>query len=168
MKRMVLILSLAISLSGTLVYAQPPPGPWHGGPGPCGPGPWGFVGPLLGLGVGFGLGAAWSCNHPREYYYSYPAYPYSPPVYYSQPQAGAPATPAAPVPRQPTVWVPSSPGAGEWVPDPTPYTYAATPITNSTPAKVQTTPQTVTVTRSAGDVPVYVVNASPAPSSSGP
>lgn len=136
---------------------------------------WGFGWPLLsfglGLGCGFGtglaVGASW--NYPA-YSYSYPVYAYNypvyttrvytPPVYVQNPvPATAPAASvatSAPAPQVQQAWIPSSPGAGGWVQDPTPYRY--TPDNPSSLAKASPPPsQSVAITRSVGGVPLYVV-----------
>ena len=132
--------------------------------------------PFVSLGIGFGLGG--HCGGPAIGFgigascagpaygcaYGYPGCAYPQPAYASDPPANyALAATASPAPAAPPVaetpaWVPSTPGAGHWVPDPEPYSYTPGPTVKRTSAVSAGTPQTVTVSRSAGGVPVYSVN----------
>ena len=103
---------------------------------------WPFA--AFGLGLGIGSAVTYAATTPR-----YPAYSYT--YVYPQPSAPAYAPPSAPqaaptsvyarrpvsppatahapqpaiyAPQVATCWVPSTPGAGRWVPDPNPYRYA--------------------------------------------
>jgi hypothetical protein len=146
MKRISLILSLALAL-------------WTGGmnaraQGCCGF--WPFI-PLV-MGLGFGLAAAASSQS-----HAYPAYVYAGPTYsYYYPPAAANPTPAAPYVNtevRSDVWIPSTSGAGHWVPDPTPYQYSEAQTAPSFKVPVRdNSGYTVTVARSPGKVPVYVVS----------
>ena len=150
MKRIGLVLSIGLSLCAGSLNVQA-----HG----CGFWPfWGFG---LGLGVGAALSwPAYSCAYAYPAYtYGYPPYAYAPPAYaYDPPVAQAPVRtppPPAPQPPPPPVWNPSTPGAGHWVPDPTPYRYVPS---SAAGAAATSPPETVTVTRSVGGVPVYTVS----------
>ena len=72
------------------------------------------------------------------------------------PAAVAAAPQPASPPPEPAIWVPSSPGPGKWVPDPQPYRYVPTTSTQPVKPANPANPQTVTVTNSAGGVPVLV------------
>ena len=127
-----------------------------------------------GLSLGVGLGPLFSCSFdcscwcPPYYCYASPSYGYA----YAQPSYVYDSTPsyARLVNNAPTLfsaqgngtevsapreWVPSSPGTGKWVPDPTPYIYAP-PFRprRVTPAR---TGQTVTATRNVDGIPVYTI-----------
>lgn len=149
MKRMILLLSVGGSLAFSPLAASA-----HGGVGFC-------FWPLwpLSLGVGVGLGCAASTYHSCSSAYSYgpAAYAYTtPPVYAAPPIPAAPVVVETPAPANPA-WVPSTPGAGHWVPDPAPYSYSE----NAAPkprAAAALSPQSVTVTTSPGNVKVYVVS----------
>jgi hypothetical protein len=153
MKRIVLGLGIALSLSVGTVAARAHVR-WGVGIG------WPFW-PCWSVGVG--VGAGWGCWGGPAGYYSYPAYSY--PVYgYSPPPAQTlsppdPAPPAAPAPTALTApaWVPSTPGTGAWVPDPTPYRY--TPAATTQPASTARAAagQTTVVTRSPEGVRLYLV-----------
>jgi hypothetical protein len=114
-----------------------------------GPGFW----PLIPL--AFGIGAALSCAANSQSY-TYPTYGYNLPVVSNPP---AETSYAAPAPQNP-LWIPSTPGAGHWVPEPTPYRYIPAERTNmvSKARAIGATTQTITITHSAGNVPVYVVS----------
>lgn len=152
MKRIGLVLGIATTLCTTTINAGA-----HGGCfGPC-------FWPLwpLSFGVGVALGSA-SCDE----YYGYPRYMYSQPYYaysYTQPSYmyGSPARSPSPLPPTTTVtqqpaWVPSTPGVGHWVPDPAPYTSPA--IIGGASARISSgTNEIVTITRSVGNIPVYMI-----------
>jgi len=122
--------------------------------------------PPFSIGIGLGTICGWSLHSCPAYcyHYSYPAYScaYSPPSYASAPPANYVA-PAATVPSPrtapaPSDWVPSTPGAGEWVPDPTPYRYTP-PVAAKKPVRPKAAPaQMVTVTRSPEGIPVYIIS----------
>jgi len=116
--------------------------------------------------LGFGLGSLWS--YPRDYYppygygYYYPGYRYV----YTQPVSPAPTVPPQKPPAQvevpqvtpppePQPWVPSSPGTGSWVPDPEPYSYQPGHVSAARPLETTKTTHTLSITTSAGGVPVY-------------
>jgi hypothetical protein len=110
----------------------------------------GFCGFSLGLGLG-GLGCGCYCGPGYPAYgcaYSQPAYGYG----YGAPAYGYPANYIAPPAPAPSYdWVPSTPGAGHWVPEPAPYRY--------TPAcALPRLRQAVTVTRSPDGIPVYSIS----------
>jgi hypothetical protein len=98
---------------------------------------------------GFGLGVptayAYPCAQPACYY-SYGA----PVAYDPPPQMPPDVQPAFEAP--PAVWTPSTPGPGHWVPDPQPYRYI--PVVTVRPKLAA---QTVTLTKTLGDVPLYIV-----------
>jgi len=153
MKKMSLVAGVVLALCAGTVNAGAH-GCWGGGFWPF----WTF-------GLGWGLGAAFSYPayrttyvYPAYSYYYPPAvstYSYSPPA--SQPQeAPAPDQPAPSEP-EPQVWVPSSPGPGTWVPERQPYRYVPTAAHAATPPAQTATPQTVTLTNSAGGVPVRII-----------
>jgi hypothetical protein len=113
-----------------------------------------------GFAVGIGLGAIATCldysyRRSEPVYYAVPTsvYSYNPPVY-SAPATPAPAVPADP--PKPAVWVPASPGTGQWVPDPTPYSYAGSVLEPR--AKPASSSSTVSQTSSPGGVPVYAIS----------
>jgi len=144
MKKIGLTLSLVLALGGNAMAH----GCWH-----C----WGFwpsfsVGIGLGgvfgcsLGVRPGCSCYCGCGYPAySCDYSQPAYAYAPPANYVDPP-------------QPSAWVPSTPGAGRWVPDPTPYSYTPA-VTAPRPAEPKTAlRQVVAITRSGDGIPVYSIS----------
>jgi len=150
MKRMMLMMSVAASLAAAPLTASA-----HGGFGFC-------LWPLwpLSVGLGFSLGCA-STYHAScpDYGYCYRSsvYAYTPPTVYTTPAIPVASAPVeAPAPVTP-VWVPSTPGAGHWVPDPTPYSYSENAAPKPRVATTPSTPPSVTVTHSPGNVKVYVV-----------
>ena len=150
MKRTALILGIVLTLSGSTTNLRA-----HGG---C-YGFWPFW-PLALFGAGLAVASVASANSSPTYVYAPPAYPYGYAYSYAQPQhsyAAPPAqAPAAPAHYEVASWVPSTPGAGHWVPDPTPYSYnpaVETKVVVSAPEPATL----VTVNRSAGNVPVYTV-----------
>ncbi len=156
MKTIRLILGTALILCTSTVRA-----PAHG----CG---FGFyVGIPFLVGIGFGIGAgcaypAYGCayHYPAYPYYPHPAYAYNPPANYAPPLAATPEpSPAAPVVTQSPVWVPSTPGAGHWVPDPQPYQYAPPVAAKPPPSATSDPAQTVTVTKSPEGIPLYIITA---------
>ena len=126
----------------------------------------------FGLGIGLGAAVTSAASTPRYVYPVY-SYPYAPPAYYYPPHVAythpAPATPsqapvaqtaAAPAPaldHQAQSWVPSSPGAGRWVPDPQPYRYVQSIESQPVKALNQVYPMTVSIVSSPGGVPVHVI-----------
>jgi len=154
MKRIVLGLAVAATLCTSSINVRAY-GCYYGGP--CF---WPFW--PLALGAGIALGSSIAYSHS----YSSPTYVYAPPPYaysYSQPantySSSTSVQPAsvqhdssapAPVYAEVSPWIPSTPGAGHWVPDPSPYTYGA--------ARAPVVVETVTVTNSIGGVPVYTVS----------
>jgi hypothetical protein len=154
MKKIGLALSLVLALGGNAMAH----GCWH-----C----WGF---WPSFSIGIGLGGAFGCSlglcpgcycycgcgYPAySYAYSQPAYAYAPPANYVDPPAAVPSPAKGP---EPSPWVPSTPGAGRWVPDPTPYSYTPA-VTATRPAQAQTTlRQVVTMTRSGDGIPVYSIS----------
>ncbi len=145
MKKIVFVLVAALSLCAGSVRVQA-----HGGY--CGPFFWPFIPFGLGLGIGYSMAAA-------NYRYGYPTYVYSQPTYYAYPSTTH-SQPAATVAVPPTaeespVWVPSTPGTGQWVPDPHPYQY--TPTTPAKAATVVTPNLNVAVSRLPGGVTVYTI-----------
>jgi len=129
----------------------------------------------FGLGIGLGAAVTAAASGPKYVYpvYSYPyasppyGYYYAPRPAYSHPAPAAPAQPApgqtdpaqtAPEPDlQAHAWVPSSPGAGRWVPDPHPYRYVQS--NEGLPIKLvgQVYPMTVSTISSPGGVTVHVI-----------
>ncbi len=155
MKKFALTLSLVLAL-GANAMAH---GHWH----VCGFWPSFSVGIGLGGVFGCSLGTWPGCcycgsGYPAYgYAYSQPsyAYAYPPPANYVDSPAAAPSPARAP---EPSYWVPSTPGAGRWVPDPTPYSY--TPAVSATrPAQATAAlRQVVTVTTSPDGIPVYNIS----------
>ncbi len=164
-----LVATLAVT---GLLIANAAAGPYYYGGGYCGP--YGGYGGCYygggcnnfwpGLAIGLGVGALTtalvsSSQHSDTVYYAVPT-----PVYTYNPTAVS-TTAAAPPPPQPVVaksvvWVPSTPGAGQWVPDPEPYAYfAAAPSPKPKTVVISTTVVAATVSRtsSAGGVPVYAL-----------
>jgi len=153
MKKIALTLCFALVL-GSNAMAH---GHW------CG---WGF---WPRLSIGFGLGAVfgislrcgpdyWSDSRCPVYTcpYSQPACDYATPVYDPPPPAPAAFTPdKAPSPAD---WVPSTPGAGHWVPDPAPYRYTPPAAVRRTAGARPVPRQTVTVTRSREGIPIYSIS----------
>jgi hypothetical protein len=148
MKKFGLTLSLVLALGGNAMA--------HG----C----WGFwpgfsVGIGLGgvfgcsLGVCAGCGCYCGCGYPAySYAYSQPACAYSQPAYACAPPTGYVDPP------QPSAWVPRTPGAGRWVPDPTPYSYTPR-ATTTRPAEAKTAlRRVVTMIRSGDGIPIYSVS----------
>jgi hypothetical protein len=132
-------------------------GGWHGGH--CDGGYYGGWWPSLSLGFGFGAAyPAYSCySYPV---YSYPVYTYSynpspkPAPASSTTVSSAPDATAETAPPEQQVWVPASPGKGEWVPDPEPYSFAPeTPQTTAPPQHIA--PRQTTVTRSDQGIVVF-------------
>jgi hypothetical protein len=129
---------------------------------------WGFwpsfsigfgLGGLFGCSVGLGPGCycGWGCGHPAySYAYPGPAYPYAyaPPATYLDPPAAALGPVKAP---EPTPWVPSTPGAGRWVPDPAPYSYTPAPSAPKPAEAKAPLRQVVTSTCSPEGIPVYTI-----------
>ena len=154
MKRMALILGTVLALSGSAGNARA-----HG----C-YGFWPFW--PLALGATIAIASAASAHSSPTYVYAPPAYPYGYPYSYPQPhnssgpQSAQPSSldsaPAFSTFEQASHWTPSSPGTGHWVPDPTPYNYAAG-VQPKAVASLEASSQVVTVTRSNGNVPIYVV-----------
>jgi hypothetical protein len=150
MKRTAIILGIALTLSGSTVNLRA-----HGG---C-YGFWPFW--PLALGAGIAIASVASAHSAPTYVYVPPAYPYGYPYSYSQPHnSQASAVDSAPVVttlNQSSRWLPSSPGAGHWVPDPAPYTYDPRNQAKVIASSVQPVTEVVMVTRSAGNVPIYTV-----------
>src|SRR5262249_27871320 len=154
MKRTALILGIALTLSGSTANVRA-----HGG---C-YGFWPFW--PLALGTGIAIASIASAHSTPTYAYVPPAYPYG----YAYPQpphpsnaqpSQAPTAASAPVTAtfdQASRWVPSSPGAGHWVPDASPYTYDPGAQNRVIAASAQPAGQLVTINRSRGDVPVYTI-----------
>jgi len=123
---------------------------------------WPFI--PLAFGIGAAVAAAASSHSQPVYVYAPPSYPYySPPVSSAPASAAAAYEPAAnhlvAASQPPPVWFPSSPGAGHWVPDPMPYSYATRALVNNGVKRPTAREgQTVTVTHSPGTVPVYVIS----------
>jgi hypothetical protein len=158
MKRISLLLGIALTLSSGTANLR------AGGCGGCGGCAfWPFA--LFGAGVA--IASAASAHSSPTYVYAPPPYPYYYP--YSYPQSPAPSSqqpaqdpsgstaPAMSSLEQAARWVPSSPGAGHWVPDPTPYVYEPVAQSKLVATSAQPATQLVTVNRSAGQVPVYTV-----------
>ena len=170
---------MAIALAATLALSSSAFAGFHGGGGfrfgGGHYGGWHGGGPFWGsLALGFGLGALLSYPYyygPAYYYgpgYSvyyaptYPAYTYAPvpPAYVYDPPAASsrPAASIAPPPKPEVAAIqtpaPVMKGAGQWVPDPEPYSY--TPEASARQA-APAIARTVTITHSAGGVPLYVV-----------
>lgn len=129
----------------------------------------GFSLPFLSFGIGLGIGApcawpAYRCGYPYPAYaYAHPAYAYNQPINDIPPVAAASPAPAV---AETPPWVPSTPGAGHWVPDPEPYAYAPVAVAKKTPASTAVLTQNkVTVTKSPEGVPVYILTQSPKPES---
>ncbi len=158
MKKAALICSVALCLAMKPVTAEAHGGYYYGGG--CSGGGW----PAFALGMGLGAlftVPLWAHSDPAPtYYISTPApvtYTYAAPAPAPAPQAPRVATPPpAPPPAEPAPtaqWTPSSPGAGRWVPDPTPYAYVPAPAPGAAPvvashsqsAVLQKTPQGTTV-----------------------
>jgi len=153
MKRTALILGIALTLSGSTANVR--------AGGCCGF--WPFWPVAFGTIAIASIAAAHSSPtyvyvpqaYPYGYAYPQPQHPASPPSSQTPPASSAPAMSTF---EQASSWVPNSPGAGHWVPDPTPYSYnpgAQTKVIAGTtqPAAAQL----VTPNRSAGDIPVYTV-----------
>ena len=110
----------------------------------------------LPLGIGFGLGTGWSCQSYGCYAYPSYSYAYAPAANYVSPLAEAPAVAVAPIDPPAPAWVPSTAGAGHWVPEAQPYCY--TPVAPAKKADAVLAGQTVTTVQSPGGVRVYIVN----------
>jgi hypothetical protein len=119
---------------------------------------------LGGFGCSLGAGPCYcycGCGYPYpaySYAYSQPActYGYAPGANYIDPPAAVPG-PAARAP-EPSPWVPSTPGAGRWVPEPTPYRYTP-PVTAARPAEAKTVlRQVVASSCSPEGIPVYSIS----------
>ena len=141
MKRIGLTIGIAVALCTSSVNTQA-----HG----CGGG---LFWPFLAFGLTVAAVEASRPHYPAYTYYE-PSYTYAPPpVYNNSPQP----QPLPAPPPEPAPWTPSTPGAGQWIPDSQPYQYAP-----SDPAKRQrkTGPanlgQTVTVSKTAGGIPLYI------------
>ena len=114
---------------------------------------------FLSFGLGFGFGRpypypAYACHYGYGYPacgYAHPPYAYDAGANYSQPAAVTATAPS--VPETP-MWVPSTPGVGHWVPDPTPYQYAAKPAAENGTA---TLAPTVAVNRLPGKPVVFTL-----------
>jgi hypothetical protein len=126
----------------------------------------GFVWPLWGFGLGLGLGSALSyrAEYPSydSYRYTTTTYSYTPPAN-PQPAAGIEQIePSQPAQATDPIWVPSAPGTGRWVPDPTPYRYTPTPAPIARPQVSTAQPgseiQKVSYTSSPGGVPLYSIS----------
>lgn len=164
MKAIVAALSLVLGLSPSALG-----GGYHGGH--C-DGWWFAPGLAFGLGLGALSAYSWSTREyypPYSYTYSYPAYgcvasqPPRTPVPADLPQAETAQPQPAPAPEpQPQHWIPSSPGAGTWVPDPEPYSYTPTQPASAKPSKTAPANETVSVTTSLGGVTVYSNTRTPA------
>ncbi len=131
----------------------------------------------FGLGLGLGALLSWPLYYGPDYYCApgydfwyaspYPAYSYvpAPPAsLYRPPAVHYSATVPIPDPPKPapqasatTAWVPADRGAGKWVPDPAPYSYTPGAAKPSAQAPFSETPCVVTITHSAGGVPIYIV-----------
>ena len=152
MKRIALVLSMALALcSGTLNVQAGGHGCHGGGCHSC----WGFG---IGVGVGFSFGGC--CSYPACGYAYAPAYTYVGPSCVPQPaMASTAASSSAAVAQvvQPSYLAAqplATPGHGTWVPDPKPYSYI--------PGRPEPTTATdksaaVTVARVATGPTVYVV-----------
>ncbi|HWX21242.1 MAG TPA: hypothetical protein VN578_15185 [Candidatus Binatia bacterium] len=151
MKKLSVILTVALTLCTGSVSVRA-----HGCWG--GRGCWPFWSFGIGLGVGTAVGCSWAA--PRYPAYGY-AYVYPPAAYTYVPPAAAYPAPASAYVQQPlsapppmtalaSVWVPSTPGVGRWVPDPNPYRYQpAGPAGASSALAVQSDP-TASAARSPG------------------
>jgi hypothetical protein len=152
MKRTAIILGIALTLSGSTGNLHA-----HGG---C-YGFWPFW--PLALGAGIAIASVASAHSSPTYVYVPPAYPYGYTYSYPQPHnSQAPTNDGASAPAATTFevasrWVPNYPGAGHWVPDPTPYNYAPGAQARIVASSVEPNTQVVMVARSVGDVPVYTV-----------
>ena len=145
MRKIMLVLTTTLGLCTGGVNVQA-----HGGY--CGPYFWPFIPFGIGLGIGYSIAAC-------DYRARYPVYVYPQPTYYSYPSAtysqSAATVAVAPAAPESPVWVPSTPGTGQWVPDPHPYNYTPAP-----PGKVaiMVAPNsTVAISRSPGGVQVYTL-----------
>ena len=155
MKKIGLTLSLVLALCGSAMAH----GCWH----VCGFWPSFSIG--VGLGGAFGCSVACpccccTCGYPYpaySYVYAQPSYPYAyaPAANYFDPPAAVPSPARAP---ELTGWVPSTRGAGGWVPDPTPYSYRP-PVSATGPAQAKPAlRQVVTSTCSPEGIPVYTIS----------
>jgi hypothetical protein len=156
MKKFALVLSMACLTAGSALA--------HGCWGFCG-GPFLSIGigPCLGFSVGCGPAYAWGCPASsyvcrQPYYPYYPAAVYDPvPVRVVAP-ASMPVYPLAPQVASTPTWVPSTPGAGRWVPDPAPYSYVP-PTPRPAAARAATAGHPiVSILRSPEGIPVYFVS----------
>ena len=116
----------------------------------------GIFGCSLGVGPGCycycGCGCpAYSCAYSRPAY----AYSYAPAANYIAPPAAVPGPARAP---EPSPWVPSTPGAGRWVPDPTPYSFTPAATATTLPEAKPALRKVVTMTRSRDGIPVYTIS----------
>lgn len=125
---------------------------------------WPFWPLVLGVGIAIASVASAQSHASTEYVYVPPEYPYAYRSSHAQPQAAStpaadlnlPASTTSSPPEQNSLsdWVPSSPGPGHWVPDPTPYCYHPEAGNKIAPSVLAAT-NIVTITRSAGNVPIY-------------
>ena len=125
--------------------------------------------PFWAFGLGIGLGAAVTAASTPKYVYPVYSYPYAPPAYsyyypphpvYTHPASIAPAATAPELDYQAHSWVPSTPGAGRWVPDPQPYRYVQSNESQPVKPLSQVYPMTVSTfstVSSPGGVPVHVI-----------
>jgi hypothetical protein len=114
----------------------------------------------LAFASGIAIASAASAHSSPTYVYAPPPYPYGYPYSYPQshsPSGQQPAAPANSTFEQASHWVPSSPGAGHWVPDPTPYVYEPVAQARMVAASARPATQLVTISRPAGQVPIYTV-----------
>jgi len=155
MRRTVFSLGVALTLLVSPVSVKA-----HGG---C-YGFWPFWPLAFGTGIALGTAAYYDSHcYPRYVYASPPCsyygYSVASPIY--APPAQAPVVnsmPALPAPPPVSDWVPSSPGAGHWVPEPHPYRYVPGKPERR-PAAAGTPPlPTISVTSSLGNVPVYTIS----------
>jgi hypothetical protein len=134
---------------------------------------WHFCGPSfafglgLGCGVGFSVSTGLGCGYACPGYSYYPGYTYGYPAasyaYYEAPASYGASAPAYANVSQPAFepatqgWVPKGPGAGQWVPDPTPYRYV--PSAPAKPAAQVTAANApvVMLTPSPEGIPLYTI-----------
>lgn len=172
MKILGLILSIAFTLGTGTINARAYGG-WRGGYGGWHGGYWhggGWYGggcsfwPSFTFGLGLGALAAYpwyryrTCNYvyyspASSYVYRQPAYTCSPPANPAPPAAVLRQAPKAP---ENPVWIPSSQGAGQWVPESNPYRYSPAPKPSGASPVPAAPPEAVTIAKSPGGVPVYI------------